>query len=94
MPRVGFEPTIPVFERAKTVRILESAADTSYTGCVTTDEGNAGKTPCVEWPPYSIQRGKGNVTKLCFTSTILVHKYVRYSPFKINKGLYEYILVP
>jgi hypothetical protein len=26
MPRVGFEPTIPVFERAKTVRALERAA--------------------------------------------------------------------
>jgi hypothetical protein len=26
MPRVGFEPTIPVFERAKTVHALELAA--------------------------------------------------------------------
>jgi hypothetical protein len=26
MPRVGFDPTIPVFERAKTVRALDSAA--------------------------------------------------------------------
>jgi hypothetical protein len=26
MPRVGLEPTIPVFERAKTVRVLFSAA--------------------------------------------------------------------
>jgi hypothetical protein len=26
MPRVGFEPTIPVFERAKTVHALERAA--------------------------------------------------------------------
>jgi hypothetical protein len=26
MPRVGFEPTIPVFERAKTVHALDSAA--------------------------------------------------------------------
>jgi hypothetical protein len=26
MPRVGFEPTIPVFERAKTFRALHSAA--------------------------------------------------------------------
>jgi hypothetical protein len=25
MPRVGFEPTIPVFERAKTVRALDRA---------------------------------------------------------------------
>jgi hypothetical protein len=25
MPRVGFEPTIPVLERAKTVRALDSA---------------------------------------------------------------------
>jgi hypothetical protein len=27
MPRVGFEPTIPVFERAKTVHALDSAAN-------------------------------------------------------------------
>jgi hypothetical protein len=26
MPRVGFEPTIPVFERAMTVQALDSAA--------------------------------------------------------------------
>jgi hypothetical protein len=26
MPRVGFEPTFPVFERSKTVRALDSAA--------------------------------------------------------------------
>jgi hypothetical protein len=26
MPQVGLEPTIPVFERAKTVRALERAA--------------------------------------------------------------------
>jgi hypothetical protein len=26
MPRVGFEPTTPVFERAKTVHVLEIAA--------------------------------------------------------------------
>jgi hypothetical protein len=26
MPRVGFEPTIPVFEQSKTVRALECAA--------------------------------------------------------------------
>jgi hypothetical protein len=26
MPRVGFEPTIPVFERSKTIRALDSAA--------------------------------------------------------------------
>jgi hypothetical protein len=26
MPRVGFEPTIPVFERAKTVHALDRAA--------------------------------------------------------------------
>jgi hypothetical protein len=25
MPQVGFEPTIPVFERAKTVHALDSA---------------------------------------------------------------------
>jgi len=32
MPRVGFEPTIPVFEQLKTVRVLDCAA--SGTGCV------------------------------------------------------------
>jgi hypothetical protein len=26
MPRVGFEPTIPVFERAKTIHVLDRAA--------------------------------------------------------------------
>jgi hypothetical protein len=26
MPQVGFEPTIPVFERAKTVHVLDLAA--------------------------------------------------------------------
>jgi hypothetical protein len=26
MPEVGFEPTIPVLERAKTVHVLDSAA--------------------------------------------------------------------
>jgi hypothetical protein len=26
MPRVGFEPMIPVFERAKTVHVLDCAA--------------------------------------------------------------------
>jgi hypothetical protein len=26
MPRVGFEPTIPVFERAKTIHALDLAA--------------------------------------------------------------------
>jgi hypothetical protein len=26
MPQVGFEPTIPVFERAKTVLVLDHAA--------------------------------------------------------------------
>jgi hypothetical protein len=26
MPRVGFEPTIPAFERAKTVHVLHCAA--------------------------------------------------------------------
>jgi hypothetical protein len=26
MPRIGFEPTIPVFERAKTVHALDRAA--------------------------------------------------------------------
>jgi hypothetical protein len=28
MPRVGFEPTIPVFERAKTVHALDHATTT------------------------------------------------------------------
>jgi hypothetical protein len=27
MPRVGFEPTIPVFQRAKTVHALDRAAN-------------------------------------------------------------------
>jgi hypothetical protein len=27
MPQVGFEPTIPVFERAKTVHALDGAAN-------------------------------------------------------------------
>jgi hypothetical protein len=31
MPRVGFEPTIPVFERAKTVNALDRAA--TVIGC-------------------------------------------------------------
>jgi len=26
MPRAGFEPTIPMFERSKTIRALDSAA--------------------------------------------------------------------
>jgi hypothetical protein len=26
MPRVGFEPTIPAFERARTVHVLDRAA--------------------------------------------------------------------
>jgi hypothetical protein len=33
MPRVGFEPTIPAFERAKTVHALDRAA--TVIGCVT-----------------------------------------------------------
>jgi hypothetical protein len=35
MPRVGFEPTIPVFKRAKTVRALDRAA--TVIGIVITD---------------------------------------------------------
>jgi hypothetical protein len=33
MPRVGFEPTIPGFERAKTVHALEREAN--VIGCIT-----------------------------------------------------------
>jgi hypothetical protein len=38
MPRVGFEPTIPVFKRAKTVHALYSAATVigSHVGLSTT----------------------------------------------------------
>jgi hypothetical protein len=32
MPRVGFEPTIPVFERAKRVHVLDGAATVIDTG--------------------------------------------------------------
>jgi hypothetical protein len=32
MPRVGFEPAIPVFERAKTVHALDCAATVIGTG--------------------------------------------------------------
>jgi hypothetical protein len=32
MPQVGFEPIIPVFERAKTVHALDSAA--TVIGCL------------------------------------------------------------
>jgi hypothetical protein len=73
------------------------SADTSYTGCITPEEKtSAGKSQCVLNGLHIayIQRGKGNVTKHCLTSTIPVHKYVMYSPFKINKSLFEYILVP
>jgi hypothetical protein len=31
MPRVGFEPTIPVFEQAKTVHAVDSAATVTGT---------------------------------------------------------------
>jgi hypothetical protein len=34
MPRVGFEPTIPVFERAKPVHALERAAAVIGKNCV------------------------------------------------------------
>jgi hypothetical protein len=34
MPRVGFEPTIPVFERAKTVHALDRAATVRGSGSV------------------------------------------------------------
>jgi hypothetical protein len=35
MPQVGFEPTIPVFERAKTVHVLDRAATViGGSGCV------------------------------------------------------------
>jgi hypothetical protein len=30
MPQVGFEPTIPVFERAKTVHALDCAVEVGY----------------------------------------------------------------
>jgi hypothetical protein len=30
MPRVGFEPTIPVFERAKTFNALDRAASVTH----------------------------------------------------------------
>jgi hypothetical protein len=32
MPRVGFEPTIPAFERAKTIHVLDRAA--IVIGCI------------------------------------------------------------
>jgi hypothetical protein len=35
MPRVGFEPTIPVFKRAKTVHALDRAAAVIGTGGIT-----------------------------------------------------------
>jgi hypothetical protein len=38
MPRVGFEPTIPVFERVKTVHALERAATVIGEEIVTTAE--------------------------------------------------------
>jgi hypothetical protein len=41
MPRVGYEPTIPVFERAKTVHALDRAATVIglylITVCTTSD---------------------------------------------------------
>jgi hypothetical protein len=40
MPQVGFEPRIPVFERARTVHALESAATKSKQ-----------VSECTEWVP-------------------------------------------
>jgi hypothetical protein len=37
MPPVGLEPTIPVFERTKTVHALDRAATVIGSFCVTTD---------------------------------------------------------
>jgi hypothetical protein len=37
MPRMGFEPTIPVFERAKTVHALERAATGIGSACIAVD---------------------------------------------------------
>jgi hypothetical protein len=34
MPRVGFEPTIPVFERAKTVHALDRAVTVIRIRCI------------------------------------------------------------
>jgi hypothetical protein len=46
MPRVGFEPTIPVFERAKTVHELDFAAtvidDVSYNHVISMHPVNNG----------------------------------------------------
>jgi hypothetical protein len=45
MPRVGFEPTIPVFERAKTVHALDCAATViGYTVTFTCIKENSAMT--------------------------------------------------
>jgi hypothetical protein len=40
MPRVGFEPTIPVFERAKTVHALDRASTVIGKGGATSKKIN------------------------------------------------------
>jgi hypothetical protein len=43
MPQVGFEPTIAVFERAKTVQALDRAATVIGSGFAASVKGEKGK---------------------------------------------------
>jgi hypothetical protein len=50
MPRVGFEPSTPVFERAKTVHVLHLAATVighrDFYSCLISVEMVSGSNPC------------------------------------------------
>jgi hypothetical protein len=47
MPRVGFEPTIPVIERVKTIHVLDGAA--TVIGNEDTTESIYACESCISW---------------------------------------------
>jgi hypothetical protein len=63
MPWVGFEPTIPAFERAKTVHALDSAA----TVIGTTSALDAGKWPAPHSPSFTrMERCTSHLPSRCY----------------------------
>jgi hypothetical protein len=83
MPRMGFEPTIPVFERAKVVHAFDSAA--TVIGFSTSSPGIIDL--------LSIELGKVSHRFACFQRGFVVHEAEYfYLPFSLRQMKISFVL--
>jgi hypothetical protein len=80
MPRLGFEPTIPEFERAKTVHALDRAA--TVIGCASPYTDTHSVVPLVHETaiPTYVKVRRFMAIIICNTAVVLGLRYLHSSP--------------